>query len=180
MKTIVLDRDGVINEDSDNYIKSVEEFLPIPGSIEAIVKLSEAGFRVVVATNQSGIARGFFDEHVLSDMHHKLCSMVEDAGGKIDGIFYCPHSPDDKCECRKPKTGMLQQIEYEFGDTLSHSFFIGDSLKDLEAALAFDCKPVLVRTGKGIDTEKALVGLSLPSIPVFDNLAIAVKELLVL
>ena len=180
MKTIVLDRDGVINEDSESYIKSVDEFLPIPGSIESIAQLSKAGFRVVVATNQSGLARGFFDEHVLSDMHHKLCSMAEDAGGKIDGILYCPHLPDANCECRKPKTGMLQQIEYEFGDKLAHSFFVGDSLKDLEAALAFGCKPVLVRTGKGIDTEKALIGNSLLSIPVFDNLAIAVKKLLVL
>ena len=110
MKLIVLDRDGVINIDSDDYVKSVEEWEPIPGSIAAIARLSKAGYTVAVATNQSGIARGYFDEYELAAMHQKLCTLVEQEGGEVDGVFFCPHSPDDHCDCRKPKTGLLEQI----------------------------------------------------------------------
>lgn len=178
MKIIVLDRDGVINQDSDDYIKSAEEFVPIEGSIEAIARLSAANFKVVVATNQSGLARKYFGEEQLSEMHHLLCSMVEEAGGMIDGIFYCPHHPDDGCACRKPKTGLLEQIEKEFVCELRGCYFVGDSLKDIEAARAFGCNPVLVRTGKGQQTEKTLSGTLDGPVPVYDNLADAVSQLL--
>ena len=178
MKTIVLDRDGVINQDSDDYIKSAEEFVPIAGSIEAIAKLSAAGFKIFVATNQSGLAREFFDEDTLSEIHHLLCSMVEQLGGAIDGIFYCPHHPNDNCSCRKPKTGLLEQIESEFACELAGSYFIGDSLKDLEAAQAFGCRPVLVRTGKGALTENLLDQNDVSDVRVFDSLSSAVADIL--
>lgn len=178
MKIIVLDRDGVINQDSDNYIRSPEEFVPIAGSIEAIANLSNAGFAVCIATNQSGIGRGYFDEEALSDMHHLLCSMVEQAGGSIDGIFYCPHHPDANCACRKPKTGLLEQIEKEFSVELGNSYFIGDSLKDIQAAVAFGCKPILVRTGKGGITERALLEESTLEAAIYDDLSSAVADIL--
>lgn len=178
MKIIVLDRDGVINHDSDDYIRTVEDFTPIAGSVDAIVRLGTAGFTVCIATNQSGLARDYFDEETLSDIHHLLCSMVEQAGGSIDGIFYCPHHPDANCDCRKPKTGLLEQIENEFACDLKDSYFVGDSLKDIQAALSFDCKPVLVRTGKGRITEAALPEQSRSDVPVFDDLSGAVDYIL--
>jgi D-glycero-D-manno-heptose 1,7-bisphosphate phosphatase len=178
MKIIVLDRDGVINQDSGDYIKSAKEFIPIPYSITAIARLSSAGFKVVVATNQSGLSRKYFDYDQLSDMHHLLCSMVEQAGGVIDGIFYCPHHPDEGCSCRKPRTGLLQQIENEFACKLQGCYFIGDSLKDIQAARAFDCKPILVRTGKGLITEKRLSDTNDVSVPTHDNLSNAVSHIL--
>tara|TARA_B110000858_G_scaffold89247_1_gene103116 strand:- start:37667 stop:38221 length:555 start_codon:yes stop_codon:yes gene_type:complete len=178
MKIIVLDRDGVINQDSDDYIRSAEEFIPIKDSIAAIANLCAAGYRVVVATNQSGLARKYFDEDQLSEMHHFLCSMVEDAGGVIDGIFYCPHHPDEGCSCRKPRTGLLDQIEREFDCALQGSYFVGDSLKDIEAAQAFNCTPILVRTGKGMLTEKHLSDSNASSVATYDNLASAVSHIL--
>lgn len=178
MKIIVLDRDGVINRDSDDYIKSPEEFIPISDSIDAIARLSSAGYKVVVATNQSGLARKYFDEEQLSDIHHLLCTMVEKVGGLIDGIFYCPHHPDEGCSCRKPRTGLLEQIENEFACELKGSYFVGDSLKDIEAARAFGCKPILVRTGKGLLTEKGFADKKDMSVPVHDNLSVAVSHIL--
>lgn len=178
MKIIVLDRDGVINHDSDDYIKSAEEFEPVDGSIDAIAKLSCAGYRIAIATNQSGLARNYFDEEKLSEIHHLLCSMVEEAGGLIDGIFYCPHLPDDNCDCRKPKTGLLEQIEKEFSCEVRGYHFIGDSLKDIEAATAHGCLPVLVRTGKGTKTERQLAQQSVTDVPTFDCLALAVDYIL--
>ncbi len=178
MKIIALDRDGVINRDSDDYIKSSDEFLPIEGSIEAIVRLSNAGFTVTIATNQSGLARGYFDEEKLSEMHHLLCSMVEARGGKVDGIFYCPHLPDEGCACRKPRTGLLQQIENEFACKLEGSYFVGDSMKDIQAARAFGCQPILVRTGKGLLTEQALLQEGEKDVAVFDCLADAIPFIL--
>ena len=175
MKVVVLDRDGVINQDSDDYIKTADEWIPVEGSIEAISALSTSGYRVMVATNQSGIGRKLFDEYALAQIHHKLCSLVEDAGGLIDGIFYCPHTPDQGCQCRKPATGLLQQIETEFECSLRGCTFVGDSYKDMQAALAFGCKPVLVRTGKGVQTEQRLREENLNEIPVYDNLACAVR-----
>lgn len=175
--TVVLDRDGVINQDSDDYIKSPDEWIPVPGSLEAIARLSAAGYRVVVATNQSGLARQLFDEYALARIHHKMCSMVEEAGGIIDGIFYCPHAPDARCACRKPATGLLLQIEREFDCSLQASVFIGDSLKDVEAALAHGCRPVLVRTGKGAHSEKELRRNGLDTVPVYDDLNQAVNRL---
>ncbi|MBL6904083.1 MAG: D-glycero-beta-D-manno-heptose 1,7-bisphosphate 7-phosphatase [Pseudomonadales bacterium] len=178
MKTIVLDRDGVINQDSDDYIKSAEEFVPIAGSIEAIAKLSAAGFRVFIATNQSGLARKYFDEDILSEIHHLLCSMVEQLGGTIDGIFYCPHHPDDNCNCRKPRIGLLEQIESEFACELAGSYFVGDSLNDIQVAEAFGCKPILVRTGKGTLTESVLESNGVADVRVYENLSSAIADIL--
>lgn len=177
MKTIVLDRDGVINEDSDNYIKSPEEWLPIVGSLDAISLLHNNNYRVAVATNQSGLARGLFDEYVLARIHQTMCESVEEKGGFIEGVFYCPHGPDEGCMCRKPATGLLDQIEKEFQCVLRGTYFIGDSLKDLQAALAFEMQPILVRTGKGSITEGQLATLDTAEVPVFDDLLIAVKSL---
>lgn len=153
---VILDRDGVINEDSDDYIKSLAEWRPIPGSIEAIARLSRAGFAVAVATNQSGLARGLFDLDDLEAMHARLNELVEAEGGKLAGIFYCPHHPDDDCDCRKPKAGLLDAIARELGEPLAGAWFIGDSRGDLEAARERNCEPVLVLTGKGLRTREKL------------------------
>ena len=171
--TIVLDRDGVINHDSDNYVKNEDEWIPITGSMDAIAKLHQKDYQVIVATNQSGLARGYFDEVALAAIHQKLILMAEEAGGLVSAIFYCPHLPDANCQCRKPKTGLLKQAENELGIRLANSYLIGDSLKDLQAAVAFQMKPVLVRTGKGRDTELSLKGRLKVETPVFDNLEAA-------
>lgn len=178
LKTIVLDRDGVINQDSADYIKSPDEWIPIPGSIEAIAALHAANFKILIATNQSGLARGFFSEYDLANMHHKLCSMVEDAGGLVTGIFYCPHEPKDSCDCRKPKTGLLRQAESELSVKLKGSVFIGDSEKDLLAATSFGMRPILVRTGNGNITEGRLQDIQLSNTEVFDDLKSAVDSIL--
>lgn len=182
MKLIILDRDGVINEDRDDYVKSADECIPIQGSIDAIVRLNKAGFTVVIATNQAGLAKGKFELEDLEAMHEKITGLVEENGGEIGAIFYCPHHPDDNCKCRKPKPGMLDAIEAEFNTSVEGSYFIGDSLRDLQAALQKACKPGLVKTGNGVRT---LAQLSIPSmqtttplvtheqIQVFDNLAAA-------
>ena len=178
LKTIVLDRDGVINQDSVKYVKSYEEWIPIAGSIEAIVSLHLAGYRVLIATNQSGLARRLFDEYSLAKIHQKLCTIVEEAGGFVSGIFYCPHSPDDNCDCRKPRTGLLAQAEKEFGCSLTGSYFIGDSLRDLLAGQAFGMRPVLVRTGNGLATIRELKGTDLEDVPIFDDLSSATQNIL--
>ena len=156
MKVVVLDRDGVINADSAEFIKTADEFQPMPGSIEAIAKLHKNGFKIFVATNQSGLGRKLFDNDTLTQIHHKLCSMVEEMGGFIEGIFFCPHLPEDNCACRKPNTGLLEQIESEFDCSITGSYFVGDSLKDIQAAKAFGCLPILVSTGNGITTQSLL------------------------
>lgn len=156
MDVLVLDRDGVINLDSDSYVKSVAEWAPIEGSIEAIAKFTSAGFRVVVVTNQSGLSRGLFEESALEDIHRKLESKVESLGGKIDGIFFCPHHPRENCDCRKPKTGLLKKAEDYLQTSLKNSFFVGDSYTDLQCAVNFGLKPILVRSGKGSITESRL------------------------
>ncbi|MGY8790083.1 MAG: D-glycero-beta-D-manno-heptose 1,7-bisphosphate 7-phosphatase, partial [Pseudomonadales bacterium] len=153
---IILDRDGVINHDSDDYIKNEDEWIPIQGSIEAIALLSQAGFIVCVATNQSGLGRGLFDEFALARMHELLCTLVEEEGGRVDAIFYCPHKPDENCDCRKPKPGLLNQIEEQFSHTVQGSWFIGDTEKDIDAALAKNCKPILVLPGKGKQTSESM------------------------
>lgn len=152
MRTIILDRDGVINHDSDAYIKSLDEWIPIPGSLEAIARLSQAGYRVLVATNQSGLGRGLFDTKTLDAIHNKMESAIRAMGGKLDGIYYCPHLPDDNCSCRKPKPGLLLQIQRDLGIELRQALLVGDSLKDLQAAAAVGAKPVLALTGNGIKT----------------------------
>ena len=177
-KTIVLDRDGVINRDSSSYIKSAEEWIPISGSINAIARLHKANFRVIIASNQSGLARGYFDEAALTRMHDKMNSLVEDSGGVISAIFYCPHSPDAGCSCRKPKTGLLQQAEVEFDISLAGDYFVGDSLKDLQAATSFNMEPILVRTGKGRQTEVSLSEEIRNQTRIFDDLESAVNWIL--
>lgn len=168
---IILDRDGVINEDSDAFIKSVDECVPLPGSIEAITRLSQAGYQVVVATNQSGIARGLFDEFTLAAIHQYLTDLVEEAGGTISAFFYCPHGPEDGCACRKPEPGMIDRIAAEFGLPVEGVPFVGDSLRDLQAAAAAYCKPVLVLTGKGQQTLSEGLPADLQSSDVFADLA---------
>ncbi|WP_372763959.1 D-glycero-beta-D-manno-heptose 1,7-bisphosphate 7-phosphatase [Litorivivens sp.] len=176
---VLLDRDGVINEDSDNYIRSAEEWIPVSGSIEAIARLSQAGYRVGVCTNQSGLARGYFSAEDLSAMHRKMCALVGACGGQIDGIFFCPHLPDENCDCRKPLPGLIDQAAAAFGCSVKGAPFVGDSIKDLQAAIARDCQPVLVKTGKG---EKSAAQLSehtsLSHTRVFANLAAFVEDLL--
>lgn len=155
MKLVILDRDGVINLDSDQYIKSAEEWTPIPGSLEAIARLTQAGFRVVVATNQSGLGRGLFDMATLNAMHNKMHKAVSQLGGRIDAVFFCPHAQDAGCACRKPQPGMLLEIAARFKQALEGVPVIGDSLRDLNAAKATGAKPILVLTGKGERTVKA-------------------------
>lgn len=175
MKLLILDRDGVINQDSDAYIKSVEEWIPIPGSIEAIAQLSRAGWTVAVATNQSGVARGYYPLETLDAMHARLRELVAEQGGEVGLIVHCPHGPNDGCDCRKPKPGMLKQIAAHYGVPLVGVWFVGDSSGDLEAAQAVDCQPVLVRTGKGETTlAKGLPGNTL----LFDDLAAIAAHLL--
>jgi len=149
MKLVILDRDGTINHDSDQYIKSPAEWKPIPGSLEAIARLTQGGWRVVVATNQSGIARGLFDMTTLNAIHGEMHRAVVQAGGRIDAIFFCPHAADSNCECRKPKPGLLREIASRFGVELDDVPMIGDSLRDLEAAAAAGAQAYLVLTGNG-------------------------------
>ena len=176
MKLVILDRDGVINFDSDHFIKSPAEWKPIPGSLDAIARLTQAGYRVVVASNQSGIDRGLFDMDTLNDIHDKMHRAVRTAGGRIDAIFYCPHSADSRCNCRKPKPGMFERIAGCFNTDLAGTYAVGDSLRDLQAAVAAGARPVLVLSGKGRNTQKE------NQIPegtlVFDDLAATVEYLL--
>lgn len=176
MKLVILDRDGVINFDSDHFVKSAAEWKAIPGSLEAIARLNQAGFKVVVATNQSGIGRGLFDMDTLNAMHEKMHRAAQSVGARIDAIFYCPHAADSKCECRKPKPGMFHRIASCFNIDLHGVYAIGDSLRDLQAAAAAGASPVLVLTGKGQDTRDSE---TLPeNTLVFDSLAHAVDHIL--
>jgi D-glycero-D-manno-heptose 1,7-bisphosphate phosphatase len=175
-KLVILDRDGVINFDSAQFIKSPEEWKPIPGSLEAIARLRQAGFRVVVATNQSGVGRGLFDMDTLNRIHQKMHKAVVALGGQIDAIFYCPHAADSKCDCRKPNPGMFKRIAETMNVDLSGVPAIGDSLRDLQAGAAVGCRPMLVLTGKG---EKTKADGNLPEgTEEFADLAAAVDHLL--
>lgn len=147
-RLVLIDRDGVINRDSDQYIKRVAEWQPLPGSLEAIADLTQAGFAVVVITNQSGIGRGLFSRDALEEIHAKMRRAVEAAGGEIAGIYFCPHRPEDACECRKPKPALLLEAAADFGIALNDVAFIGDKPSDVEAALAAGARPVLVGTGE--------------------------------
>jgi len=173
---LILDRDGVINRESREFVKSADEWRPLPGSIGAIAALSKAGYTVTVASNQSGLARGLFDNDALASMHEKLRALVAAEGGHIDRIVVCPHGPHDDCACRKPKPGLLLQLGEHYDVTLAGVPVIGDSLRDLEAALAVGARPILVRTGNGREAERNLVG-SLADIEVFDDLAAAAAAL---
>jgi D-glycero-D-manno-heptose 1,7-bisphosphate phosphatase len=155
MKLVILDRDGTINQDSDQYIKSPAEWKPIPGSLEAIARLTQDGWRVAVATNQSGIARGLFDMSTLNAIHAEMHRAVGQAGGRIDAIFFCPHAADSNCECRKPKPGLPREIAARFGVELDEVPMIGDSLRDVSAAAAAGAQPWLVLTGNGRKTRDA-------------------------
>jgi D-glycero-D-manno-heptose 1,7-bisphosphate phosphatase len=178
VKLVVLDRDGVINEDSDDYIRSPEEWEPVPGSMEAIASLSQAGYLIAVATNQSGLARGYFDEITLANIHKLMLARVEQAGGSIAVICYCPHHPEVACACRKPLPGLLNQIEAALECSVAGAWYVGDSLKDVQAARAKACRPILVRSGKGLATEATLSAEDRKGLPVFDNLAQAATYIL--
>ncbi|KOR30034.1 hypothetical protein TI03_00615 [Achromatium sp. WMS1] len=148
-KLVILDRDGVINEDSPNYIKSPEEWIPIPGSLEAIARLNHAGFKVVIATNQSGVARGLFSLEQLNAIHQKMRQSLDRVGGYIDGIFFCPHTPEHECDCRKPKPGLIYEIQDRLGLDSIQACVIGDSYRDLQAAWTVGAHAILVATGNG-------------------------------
>ena len=174
-RAVILDRDGVINHDSDAYIKSLQEWRTIPGSIDAIVRLSRAGWIVAVCTNQSGIARGLLEPTELTAMHDRLRELVRTAGGDINGIFVCPHGPEDGCDCRKPKPGLLLKASQALGFSLTGTPVIGDSARDLEAARRVGARPILVRTGKG---ERTLSYMPEPPEDLHADLAAAVSALL--
>lgn len=178
MPLIILDRDGVINADSEEFIKSPAEWNPLPGSLEAIAQLRRGGFRVVVATNQSGLARGLFTMDALNRIHAKMHREVNAAGGEIEAVFFCPHGPDDGCQCRKPKPGMLYAIAKRLGVSLHEVPVIGDSIRDLQAAATVGAAPILVRTGKGAASETKLAQENLAGTPIFDDLAAVAHVLL--
>lgn len=175
MKLIILDRDGVINQDSDLYIKSPEEWIPLPGSLEAIGRLNQWGYRVVVATNQSGIGRGLFGMDTINAIHDKMIKAASLAGGRIDSIFFCPHAAESTCDCRKPRPGMLREVAMRYNTALMGVPAVGDSLRDLQAAAAVGAQPILVLTGKGARTHDH------PDLPretlVFHDLAAAAAHI---
>jgi D-glycero-D-manno-heptose 1,7-bisphosphate phosphatase len=175
MKLVILDRDGVINEDSDLFIKNTSEWKPIRCSLDAIAKLNHAGYRVVVASNQSGIGRGLLDMGALNAINDRMYRSLAQVGGRIDALFYCPHSAEANCECRKPKPGMFIDIAQRFNVDLAGVPGIGDSLRDLQAAATAGAKPMLVLTGKGSKTEAA--GNLPDATPVFADLAEAVRNI---
>ncbi|MBV8049188.1 MAG: D-glycero-beta-D-manno-heptose 1,7-bisphosphate 7-phosphatase [Paludibacterium sp.] len=176
MKLVILDRDGVINQDRDDFVKSPAEWVPLPDSLEAIANLTQDGWRVVVATNQSGIGRGLFDMHALNGMHEKMHRLVGQAGGRIDAVVFCPHTRNDQCRCRKPEPGMVLEIAERFHVRPETLPMIGDSLRDLQAIDAVGGLPILVKTGKG---QKTLAGGDLPErTRVFDNLYDAAEYLI--
>jgi D-glycero-D-manno-heptose 1,7-bisphosphate phosphatase len=151
MKLIILDRDGTINQDRDDYVKSPDEWVPLPGALEAIAKLNQAGWHVVVATNQSGIGRGLYGVAELNAMHAKMNQLLAEVGGRVDAVFFCPHTPQDACDCRKPLPGLFRQIGERFGADLPQAHAVGDTLRDMQAAHAAGCKTHLVRTGKSAE-----------------------------
>jgi D-glycero-D-manno-heptose 1,7-bisphosphate phosphatase len=174
---VLLDRDGVINHDSDDFIKSPSEWRAIDGSLEAIALLNQHGFRTVVISNQSGLARGLFDEAMLERIHEKMRCSVNEKGGHIDAIYFCPHHANDLCECRKPKAGLLKQFAAEKQVDLHKTFFIGDSLRDMQAAHCVGATPILVKTGNGQKTLRDNPQL-LTSLLIFENLHDAANYLI--
>jgi D-glycero-D-manno-heptose 1,7-bisphosphate phosphatase len=175
MKLIVLDRDGVINYDSAAFIKSPDEWRPIPGCLNAIARLNQEGFHVVVATNQSGIGRGLFDMAALNAIHSKMHQALAQAGARVDAIFFCPHAADDNCRCRKPKTGMFEDVAHRLNTSLTGVPMVGDSIRDIEAAAAVQASPILVLTGNGKKTQRA--GKLPPDTRVFADLAAVVDAI---
>ena len=173
---VILDRDGVINQDSREFVKSVDEWLPLAGSIAAIATLSIAGYTVAVASNQSGLARGLFDKTSLLAMHQRLHDLVSVAGGHVDRVVVCPHGPDDECDCRKPRPGLLLELGRHYGVSLEGVPVVGDSLRDLQAAAAVGARPILVRTGNGASAAEQLPS-ELGDVEVFDDLAAVAAQL---
>lgn len=172
---VMIDRDGVINEDSDEFIKSVAEWRPIPGSLEAIAALHRGGWKIAVMTNQSGVGRGLYDEATLGRIHEHMRERVRAAGGELAGVYYCPHLPEAGCECRKPRPGMFRALERDLKVSVVGAPYIGDRISDVEAAEAVGARPMLVRTGTGAATEATL---GARRVPVFDDLAAAALTLL--
>lgn len=175
MKLVILDRDGTINHDSDHYIKSLDEWRPIKGSLEAIARLTQSGYRIVVATNQSGISRGLFTTRTLFEIHDGLQRAATQAGGRIDAFFFCPHGADARCQCRKPEPGMLLEVARRFNVALKDVHMVGDALRDVQAAAAAGARPVLVLTGKGKKTRQE--GNLPPGTQVFADLAAFAEHL---
>ena len=176
MALIILDRDGVINEDSDDYIKSPAEWQPIVGSLEAIAKLSQNGYKIVVVTNQSGLGRNLFTIEALNAIHMKMNTHLAQFGGVIDALFFCPHIPEDNCNCRKPKPGLYNDISERLRVSLNKVFCVGDKMTDIQAIQSAGGKPVLVRTGQG--QSEIDQGLVPEGIPVYCDLAQFVDEIL--
>lgn len=181
-KWLILDRDGVINYDSDQFIKSPEEWQPLPGSLEAIAALNATGYRIVVISNQSGLARGLFSSGTLAAIHEKLQTLLSRHNGHIESIYFCPHGPDDGCSCRKPLPGLFKQFADDFGISLENTYAVGDSVRDLEAAHTAGARSALVRTGKGKKSEQQLRQLEndhpLRAVPIYNDLASFTDHLL--
>ncbi len=174
MKLVILDRDGVINKDSSSFIKTPDEWLPIKGSLEAIARLSQAGYEVVIITNQSGIGRGLFSADMLAQIHVRMIDYVQQHGGKIQSVLFCPHHPDDGCDCRKPLAGLYHELAGRLNINFSGVFSVGDSIRDLLAAKSAGAQPVLVKTGNGKKSLKRIANdpqVDLDGTLVFDNLA---------
>lgn len=176
MKLVILDRDGVINQDSDQFIKTPDEWKPIAGSLEAIARLNHMGYRVVVASNQSGLGRGLFDMATLNAINEKMYKALAQAGGRIDALFYCPHAAEASCACRKPRPGMFEDIARRFNTSLLEVVSVGDSLRDMQAASTAGALPILVLTGKGKKTQSA--GGLPANTKVYDDLATAVRAVI--
>jgi D-glycero-D-manno-heptose 1,7-bisphosphate phosphatase len=175
LRYVLLDRDGVINADSDEFIKSPEEWQPLPGSLEAIALLNQHGFKVVVITNQSGIGRGLFDLKTLDQIHAKMQTLALEKGGEISAIYFCPHLPEAACGCRKPKPGLLQRFSQENKISLNDVYVVGDSWRDIQSGLAVQAKPLLVKTGKGL---KTLTDHPEPNVPIFEDLYAAAQYII--
>ena len=171
-KLVILDRDGVINHDSDDYIKTVDEWMPIDGSIEAIAQLKNNGYKVAIATNQSGIGRGYYSVETMHQMHQKMADLLAPLNAKVDLIEYCPHLPEENCSCRKPKPGMIKEIQQHFNVDLSQTYFVGDTLSDLSTADHAKMRFALVKTGKGERIiDRVVASEAHKKTPVFNNLA---------
>lgn len=181
-KWLILDRDGVINYDSDQFIKSPEEWRPLPGSLKAIANLNKAGYRIVVISNQSGLARGLFSVETLDAIHEKFHTLLAKENGKVEKIYYCPHGPDDNCTCRKPLSGLFTQFAQDYKLSLTNVYAVGDSIRDLQAASEAGANSILVRTGKGQKSELTLQALEkdnlLRTTPIHNDLASFVNTLL--
>lgn len=174
MRLVILDRDGVINEDADDFIRSPEQWTPIPGSLEAIARLCRAEYRVVVITNQSGVGRGLFTLDTMNKINTRMFELIRQKGGQVDALLFCPHTDEDGCDCRKPKPGMFQELARRLKINLTGVPAVGDSARDLEAAVTAGALPVLVETGKGVATRQAIehdADARLGKIPVYDDLA---------